>query len=67
MSGFEDLDEEEIEQLMEIYATHDKIIELRKQGKTYEEIAEIVGWRLETIKVFLGTSQFSPDNKKKNE
>ena len=66
MSGFEDLDDEEIDQLREIHETHDKIIELRKNGKSYNEIAKIIGWSLETIKVFLGTNQFSPDHKKRN-
>jgi len=64
MSGFEDLDDEDIEQLQRIWKTHERIIELRKDGMSMREIAKTVGWRYETVRVFLTTNQFSPDYKK---
>ena len=64
MSGFEDMDDEDVENYKKILETHDKIIELRKEGKSYKKIAEIVGWSLETVTVFLTTNNFSPDYKR---
>jgi len=64
MSGFEDMDNEDIENLLEIRETQEKIIELRKSGKSYKEIAKIVGWSLETVTVILTTYRFSPDYKR---
>lgn len=53
MSGFEDLDEAEIEDLRAIHRTHDRILELQKAGLTIEEIARTVGWDETTVRVFL--------------
>ncbi len=64
MSGFEDMDDEVYEEYIRIRKTQENIIELRKKGKSYKEIAEIVGWSLETVTVFLTTNQFSPDYKR---
>ncbi|NHI91437.1 MAG: hypothetical protein EAX96_02970 [Candidatus Lokiarchaeota archaeon] len=65
MSGFEDLDDEDIEFLIKTRKTQEKIIKLRKEGKSHEEIAELVKWPLETVVVFLTTNQFSPDYRRK--
>ncbi len=61
MSGFEDLDDEDIESLKKIWKIHEKVIKLRKEGKSINEIAKIVGWSYETVRTFLKTNQFSPD------
>jgi transposase len=64
MSGFEDLDDEDIESLLKIWKTHEEIIKLRKEGKSMKEIAKIVGWSYSTVRTFLKTNQFSPDYKR---
>ena len=64
MSGFEDLDNEDIEFLLETRKTQERIFKLRKEGKSYKEIAKIVEWSLETVTVLLTTNQFSPDYKR---
>ncbi len=61
MSGFEDMDDDTLKSYLEIRDIQEKIIELRKKGKSYECIAQEVGWSLETITVFLTTNQYSPD------
>ena len=43
MSGFEDLTDEEVADLREILRTHEIIIKLRNEGKSYKEIANSVG------------------------
>jgi hypothetical protein len=64
MSGFEDLDNEDLKFLIETHKTHEEIIKLRKTGMSYEKIAKTVGWPLKTINVFLTTNHLSPDFQK---
>lgn len=65
MSGLEDMDDEAYEEYIKIRETQERIIDMRKKGKSYKEIAEIVGWSLETVTTFLTTNQFSPDYKRR--
>ena len=49
MSGFEDIDEEDIERYQKMTIIWEKIEKLRKDGKTYQEISKITGWDYETV------------------
>lgn len=51
MSGFEDIDDEGLEFLIEVQKKHKEIKRLRKAGKTAPEIAKSIGWKLQTVEV----------------
>ena len=53
MSGFEDFDDEDYAYYMEIQKKHKEIKKLRKEGKSIPDIAKIVGYSLETVKVIV--------------
>lgn len=57
MSGFEDLDDETLDYYLEVQKKHKEIKKLRKEGKTLEEIAKIIGWNLTTITVVVNNQE----------
>ena len=60
MSGFEDMDDEDIKRYQKMITIWETMEKLRKEGKTYQEISKIVGWDHETVQIYMKTHGFLP-------